>query len=66
MFTPYPRPVFAQGVPCIFDARTLHCAANNTNDDSAAGFRFVLWYIYNEVEGPEGDEEDGGGVEEEE
>lgn len=52
------RGAWRQGVPCIFDARTLHCAADNTNDNATEGFRFVLWYIYNADEREE-EEEDG-------
>ena len=37
---------YRAGVPAVIDARTLHCAADNTS----AEFRFVLWWIYNPEE----------------
>jgi ectoine hydroxylase-related dioxygenase (phytanoyl-CoA dioxygenase family) len=52
-----PPPVwyaYRRGAPVMIDARTLHCAADNSSE----ALRAVAWFIYNqdEAQGSEGEE----------
>jgi hypothetical protein len=51
-----PPPVwyaYRAGAPAVLDARTLHCAADNSSD----ALRAVAWFIYNQYEEEEAAEE---------